>query len=304
MADLERVVSAEEAGTRIDVLLAAWLDEPRGRVQQRVDDGSVTVDGEVVAKSHRVAGGARVVAEVARDQRSDRPPPPPIDVRYEDEHVAVVNKPAGLVVHAGAGTGSSVTLVEALQAQGVSLAPSDDPDRPGIVHRLDRGTSGLLVVAKTTRAAAALVETFKRHDVDRRYWALVDGVPSPPSATVNAPIGRSGRNRTKFTVATQGRPAVTHYDVEESFGRAAVLTVRLETGRTHQVRVHLAAVGHPVAGDSVYGASSALTRELGLQRPALHARRLGFDHPISGNPIVVDEPLPPDLAEAERRLRS
>ena len=304
MTDLDRVVAAEDAGTRIDVLLSAWLDEPRGRVQQRVDAGLVTVDGEPVAKSHRVAGGARVVVSGSLDDTSTRPAPPVIAIRYEDDDIAVVNKPAGLVVHAGAGTGSSVTLVEALVAQGVALAASDDPDRPGIVHRLDRGTSGLLVVAKTAAASTGLVETFKRHDVDRRYWALVDGVPSPLSATINAPIGRSGRNRTKFTVAPDGRAAVTHYDVEESFGRASVLTVRLETGRTHQVRVHLAAVGHPVAGDGVYGASSALTRELGLNRPALHARRLGFEHPVTGERIVLDEPLPEDLAEADRRLRA
>lgn len=288
---------------RVDVLVASWLGEPRGRAQAAVDAGLVTVDGVVVPKSRRVAAGARVVVADAAAE-VERPAPPEIAVRYRDDHLAVIAKPAGLVVHAGAGTGNAMTLVEALQAAGVPLAAGDDPGRPGIVHRLDRGTSGLLVVASSQEARAGLVDVFKRHDVDRRYWAIVDGVPEPPAATIDAPIGRSGRNRTKFTVATDGRAAVTHYDVEETFGRAAVLTVRLETGRTHQVRVHLSAVGHPVAGDSVYGASPALARELGLQRPALHARRLGFDHPVTGERIEVDEPLPADLVGAEHSLRS
>jgi 23S rRNA pseudouridine1911/1915/1917 synthase len=160
----------------------------------------------------------------------------------------------------------------------------------------------VLVVAKTAAAREGLVATFQRHDVDRRYWVIADGVPSPASATIDAPIGRSGRNRTKFTVAPEGRRAVTHYDVEEDFGRAAVLQVRLETGRTHQVRVHLAAVGHPVAGDAAYGASTALAADLGLTRPALHARRLAFDHPVTGERIEVEEPLPDDLVAARARL--
>lgn len=302
MSSLDRVVDPDEDDTRVDVLLTGWLDLPRGRVQDLIDRGLVRVDGGAVAKSHRVSAGSRVVVIAGDESEAKRPPPPPVPVRFSDEHLAVVAKPAGLVVHSGAGTRGSVTMVEALQAAGTALAPGDDPDRPGIVHRLDRGTSGLLVVAKTKEARAGLVATFKRHDVDRRYWVIVDGVPSPARATVDAPIGRSGRNRTKFTVAADGRRAVTHYDVVESYGRAAVLNVRLETGRTHQVRVHLSAVGHPVAGDAVYGASASLARDLGLTRPALHAMHLGFTHPVTGERIAVDEPVPDDLAEARRRL--
>ena len=302
MSSVDRVVEPDEDDTRVDVLLAGWLDLPRGRVQDLIDLGLVQVDGEVVAKSRRVGSGSRVVVVAADDAAVERPAPPAVPVRFEDDHLAVVAKPAGLVVHAGAGTRGSVTLVEALQAAGMTLAASDDPDRPGIVHRLDRGTSGLLVVAKSSAARTALVETFKRHDIDRRYWVIVDGVPSPARATIDAPIGRSGRNRTKFTVAADGRRAVTHYDVIESHGRASVLNVRLETGRTHQVRVHLSAVGHPVAGDAVYGASASLARELGLTRPALHAMHLGFTHPVTGDEIEVDEAVPDDLAEAQRRL--
>jgi 23S rRNA pseudouridine1911/1915/1917 synthase len=286
---------------RVDVVLAGWLDEPRGRVQERLDAGLVRVNGEPIAKSRRLQPGDRITVE-AMPAATATPPPPPVPLRYEDDDVAVVAKPAGLVVHTGAGTRGSPTLVQALQAMGVPLAPSDDPDRPGIVHRLDRGTSGLLVVAKTEAARAGLIETFKTHAVQRQYWAIVDGEPRPASATIDAPIGRSGRNRTKFTVANDGRRAITHYDVLEARGRASVLQVRLETGRTHQVRVHMAAVGHPVAGDAVYGASAVVARELDLQRPALHAAVLGFDHPVTGARVDVTEPLPPDLVAAHQRL--
>jgi len=299
---LDRVVAPGEGGTRIDVLIAGWLGETRGRAQQRVTDNDVTVDGRPVAKSHRVSAGERVaVATPAPPAASD--PPPPVPVRYDDEHIAVVAKPAGLVVHSGAGTAPGTTLVDGLTAMGVPLAAGDDPDRPGIVHRLDRGTSGVLVVAKTAAARQALAETFQRHDVDRRYWAVVDGVPDPASATIDAPIARSARNRKKFTVAPEGRRAVTHYDVTEGFGDAAVVQVRLETGRTHQVRVHMAATGHPVSGDAVYGAAPSVARRLGLTRPALHAAHLGFDHPVTGRRIEIDEPLPDDLAGALARLR-
>ena len=302
MPGIDRVVEPDEDGTRIDVLLAGWLDQPRGRVQDLIDRELVQVDGETVAKSRRVGPGARVVVRSSEEVAEQRPAPPSVPVRFEDEHLAVVAKPAGLVVHAGAGTRGSVTVVEALQAAGMPLAAGADPERPGIVHRLDRGTSGLLVVAKSEEARLGLVATFKRHDIDRRYWVIVDGVPSPARATIDAPIARSGRNRTKFTVATDGRRAVTHYDVIESFGRASVLHVGLETGRTHQVRVHLSAVGHPVAGDGIYGASAALARELELARPALHAIRLAFVHPVTGERVEVEEPVPADLAEAHRRL--
>lgn len=301
MARLDRVVAPEEEGVRVDALVAGWLSESRGEVQRWVEEGSVLVAGVVAVKSRRVTAGERVLVEAAA-AAAQREVPPPVPVRFEDDDLAVVAKPAGLVVHSGAGTRGSPTLVDALGGMGMTLAAGGDPDRPGIVHRLDRGTSGVLVVAKSEAARIGLVSVFQRHDIDRRYWALVDGVPSPASATVDAPIGRSGRNRTKFTVAPDGKRAITHYDVAQDFGRAAALTVRLQTGRTHQVRVHMAAVGHPVAGDAAYGASAALARELGLTRPALHAMRLGFEHPVTGEQVVVDEPLPEDLAAVVERL--
>lgn len=299
---LDRVAGEDDEGVRADAALAAWLDEPRARAQQRIAAGEVTVDGAVVAKSHRLRAGERVVVS-APPPAAPVAAPPPVPVRYEDEHLAVVAKPAGLVVHPGAGTGTAATLVDALQAAGMALSTAGDPERPGIVHRLDRGTSGLLVVAKTDEAFEGLSALFARHGARRVYTALVDGVPSPARATIDAPIARSPRHRTRFAVAAEGRPAVSHYDVDEAFGRAARVTVRLETGRTHQVRVHLASIGHPVAGDLLYGAARVLAAHLGLTRPALHARHLSFSHPLTGVEVAVDEPLPADLEAALAMLR-
>lgn len=296
---LDRVVVAGEVGTRLDQVLSGWLSEPRTRTQERQAAGEVLVDGRAVVKSHRVQAGERITVATPPVPATS-PAPPPVPVRYADEHLVVVAKPAGLVVHAGAGT-RGPTLVDALRAMGMPLAASEDPARPGIVHRLDRGTSGLLVVASSQAAHAGLAAIFSTHAVERLYWALVDGVPHPAKATIDAPIARSRRNRARFAVDSEGRPAVSHYDVIVDHGRAAELTVRLETGRTHQVRVHLGAVGHPVAGDETYGASP-LGAELGLDRPALHARRLAFVHPVTGARIAVDEPLPDDLNEARKRL--
>ncbi len=296
---LERRVDAQEAGQRVDALVARWLDEPRAAAQRRLAAGEVTVGGAPVAKSHVVAVGARV--RVARPAPAAPPPaPPPVPIRWRDAHLAVVAKPAGLVTHPGAGVAEG-TLVEALQAQGVPLAPGEDPARPGIVHRLDRGTSGLLVVVSSEEARRGLTRLLAQRQVQRRYWALVDGVPRPPAATIDAPIARHPRKRTLFTTTAEGRPAVTRYEVEVDHGRAAELSVRLETGRTHQVRVHLSAVGHPVCADRVYGASP-LGEALGLARPALHAAALAFAHPVTGEQVSLTEPLPADLQQARAAL--
>lgn len=309
MTLLDRAVGPADDGVRVDVALAGWLDESRGRAQGRVDAGEVTVDGAPVAKSHRLREGQRV--RVGTPAPAEAPVPDAVPVRYEDQHLLVVAKPAGLVVHPGAGSGPrEASMVDALAGMGVSLADPCGPHtsgcptgRPGIVHRLDRGTSGLLAVAKTVTAYEGMVALFKTHDVDRVYTALVEGVPDPPRATIDAPIARSTARRTRFAVDAGGRPAVSHYDLDESFARAAALTVRLETGRTHQVRVHLSAIGHPVCGDQAYNASAALTAELGLDRPALHARHLEFTHPVTGARVSVDEPPPADLTAALASLR-
>jgi 23S rRNA pseudouridine1911/1915/1917 synthase len=284
---------------RADVALAAWLEESRARTQQRLAAGQVRAAGHVIAKSYRLQAGDRV--EVAPPEAEPPPgPPPEVAVRYADEHLLVVSKPPGLVVHRGAGT-RGPTLVDALTAAGVRLAPVGDAVRPGIVHRLDRGTSGLLVVASTTEALEGLQALLRRHEVERRYWALAEGVPEQPHATIDAPIARHPTRRTSFAVVEGGRRAVTHYDVVEQHGPAAELDVRLETGRTHQVRVHLAAIGHPIVGDRLYGASK-LGERLGLDRPALHSRRLAFVHPVTGERVDVTEPLPPDLRRALEAL--
>ena len=298
------VVGAAEDGQRADVVVAGWLGEPRGRTQKRLGAGEVRLDAEdgpAVAKSQRLHAGQRVVV-VRPAAPTPVEPAPPVPVRYRDEHLVVIAKPAGLVVHRGAGTRPGATLVDVLVAMGVPLAPTDDASRPGIVHRLDRGTSGLLVVASSPAAREGLVEMFRRHDVERRYTAIVDGLPAPASATVDAPIARAVNNRTRFVVDAAGRPAVSHYDVVDSGPGAAVVTVRLETGRTHQVRVHMAAVGHPVSGDVTYGADRAVAARLGLGRPALHAAHLGFAHPVTGAALTFDEPLPDDLEHACREL--
>jgi len=298
---LDRTVGPAEDGGRADQVLSGWLAEPRARTQERIADGQVHLDGAPVAKSRRVREGERLQV-VAPPPAAPTAPPPPVPVRWEDAHLAVVAKPPGLVVHPGSGVADG-TLVDALLAAGMPLARGDERERPGIVHRLDRGTSGLLVVAKSVEAQIGLAAVFRAHEAHREYVAIVDGVPDPPSATIDAPIARDPNQRTRFAVSPTGRPAVTLYDVTDAGDRAAVLDVRLQTGRTHQVRVHLAAVGHPVSGDSAYGASAALAAALGLDRPALHARRLGFTHPVTGERVDVAEPLPADLAAAVERLR-
>ena len=294
--------TAQMAGERLDRAVSSFLALSRAHAQRLVEAGHVTVDGRPASKSQRLVFG-QVVTVTEPSPEPAGEPPPVIALRHDDEHIAVIHKPAGLVVHAGAGT-TGPTLVDALQAMDVPLAETGDPVRPGIVHRLDRGTSGLLVVAKSDAARAGLVRLFKAHRVQRRYWALVDGTPDPPSATIDAPIARDPTRRTRFRVDPAGRAAVSHYDVEQSFAGVAVLAVRLETGRTHQVRVHLSAVGHPVTADVVYGADPTIAASLGLERPALHAARLEFSHPVTGVPVRVDEPLPADLDQALEALRA
>ena len=222
----------------------------------------------------------------------------PFTVAWEDEHLMVVDKPAGIVVHPSPGhpTGTLVHGLLERRARG-----GEDPTRPGIVHRLDRDTSGLLVVARSERAHRRLQRMLRDRLLDRRYLALVHGRP-PPALTVDRPVGRDRRSRTRMSTATEhGRPAVTHLRRLEDLGRHALLEARLETGRTHQIRVHLEAVGHPVAGDPVYGRRPD---ELGLERQFLHSARLSFPHPETGEPLDLESPLPADLAAALDRARA
>lgn len=293
-------VGPDHDGRRFDVVVAAALGVSRSRAAALLDADRVLVDGRPVARGHRAREGQRV--EV-RDDEPDAPPAPPPalpPVRLLDDEVLVVAKPPGLVVHAGAGHDGD-TLVDAVLAAGIGLAPAAGAHRPGVVHRLDRDTSGLLVLARTDAAHAALVDALRRREVTRRYLTLVAGVPRDPRGRIEAPVGRDPHRRTRFAVVAGGKPAVTHYrvlDTAEMPGidaPVALLACTLDTGRTHQIRVHLTALGHPVLGDPVYGPRPRLAEALGLERPFLHAAELAFDHPTSGAPVRLREPLPEDL---------
>jgi 23S rRNA pseudouridine1911/1915/1917 synthase len=269
----------------------------RGLAERLIADGAVLVDGEPRTKSHRLTGGEDVLVELPADAAPLVPEEMDLRVAWEDEHLLVVDKPAGVVVHPGAGhaTGTLVHGLLALDAAG------GDEERPGIVHRLDRDTSGLLVVARSDTAHERLQESIRRREVERRYVALVKGSPRSRSGRIEAPIGRDRIDRTRHSLDTPTpRAAVTLFEVVELLGSRAMLAVTLETGRTHQIRVHLEAIELPISGDPVYGVSG----DLELERQFLHAGRLAFDHPITSERIEVESPLPEDLAAALERARA
>ena len=295
------VVGAALDGLRLDRAVALVADVSRSVAARLVAEGRVRLDGAVVASgARRVAAGESLVVDVyVRDAPL---PSPDAEVAFtavlEDPDVVVVDKPAGLVVHPGAGH-DRATLVHGLLARYPDMAGVGDPYRPGIVHRLDRGTSGLLVVARTERAHRSLVEQMRSHEPERVYCALVWGHPEASAGVVDAPVGRSSRNPMRMAVTERGRPARTRYKVERRYAepaQVAALTCQLETGRTHQIRVHLRAIGHPVVGDPTYGAGRG-SDVFGLSRPFLHARALSFRHPVSGETVRAESSLPPELAD-------
>ncbi len=297
------IVPASLDGERVDRAVALVTGWPRAAVHRLIEAAEVLVDGEVVAKSHRLRDGAVVelLAEPLPDEPPGADPAVAVDERYADDDVIVVSKSAGVVVHPGAGHPGG-TLVNGLLAQHPELAHVGDPLRPGIVHRLDRDTSGLLVVARSARAYESLVEQLRTRHAERSYLALVWGHLDSPWGVIDAPVGRSTSRRTRMAVREAGRDARTRYDVQEAFDapRCALVECRLETGRTHQIRVHLAAIGHPVVGDATYG---GLRPSLELARPFLHATRLAFSHPVSGAALAFDDPLPPELQRVLDALR-
>ncbi len=284
-------------------------------MQSLIRAGRVTVAGRRPRAAQRLRAGERVLVELPppRPPRLE-PEAIPLKILYEDEHVLVVDKPAGLVVHPGAGT-TSGTLVHALLHHAPGIADVGGEARPGIVHRLDKQTSGLMVVAKSQAAYRALVELLRARAVRRRYLALVWGVPRAPAGTIEGAVGRDPRRRQRMAVVPRGgKPARTRWRVRERLPGAALLEVSLDTGRTHQIRVHLAHIGHPVVGDPVYGGRGQLSgaaRERSLRsavlaalpRQALHATELEFPHPVSGEALRFGSPLPEDLREALERLR-
>jgi 23S rRNA pseudouridine1911/1915/1917 synthase len=291
-------VGPGDAGQRLDALLAEPLGS-RARAQRLIEAGAVRVDGRAVPKRWLVEAGQLV--EV--DEAEAAPAPADVAARvdfavpYEDEHLMVIDKPAGLVVHPAKGhlTG---TLAQALEGRAFG---GGDAWRAGIVHRLDRDTSGLMVVAKSELVHARLKAELQRREITREYLALVEGRPPARTGTIDAPIGRDRRVRTRMSTDTDSpRASVTHFELIEALSGFTLLRVRLQTGRTHQIRVHLQAIGHPVAGDPEYGRAGLL----GLERQFLHAARLAFAHPLSGEAVDVSSPLPADLAAALERARA
>jgi 23S rRNA pseudouridine1911/1915/1917 synthase len=268
----------------------------RSLAERLLGAGDVLVDGRARPKSYRLVGGEELEVVVPEPGVLE-PEQIALVLAYEDEHLLVVDKPAGLVVHPAGGYQSG-TLVHGLLALG---AAGGEPERPGIVHRLDRDTSGLLVVARSEEAHARLSRAIRERQVDRRYLALVRGAPRSRSGRITAAIGRDRRDRTRHSLDTETpREAVTWFEVRERLGERTLLDVRLETGRTHQIRVHLEALELPVSGDPIYG----VARDLGLERQFLHADRLSFEHPFTGAHVALESPLPPDLSEALARARN
>lgn len=296
MTDVAFVAAEEDEGARLDAAVARRFELSRSAVQEAVRTGAITVEGGRVKASHRLAPGEHIEGSVeVKKATLPEAEDIPLVVRYSDEHVLVIDKPAGLVTHPGAGNQAG-TLVNALLARGEPLSEID-PTRPGVVHRLDKETSGLLVVARDDATHRHLVAALAARTVERRYLALVRGVPAAPSATIEAPIGRHPRARLRMTVTPDGKQAVTHVATVAVGDRCALVEATLETGRTHQIRVHLAHIGHPVLGDGTYGGRGDLSLTLGLTRPFLHAHHLSFTLP-DGTPVSVDSELPADLSAA------
>jgi 23S rRNA pseudouridine1911/1915/1917 synthase len=292
---MKLVVPPEAAGERLDRFLAARGEVgSRATAERLLADGAVLVDGARRSKSHRLAGGEEVELEPPERRETTLAPEPVAGLRiaYEDEHLLVVDKPAGVVVHPSAGHARG-TLVHGLLSE--AIAGGQEPERPGIVHRLDRDTSGLLVVARSDEAHRRLQRLLRRRELVREYLVLVRGRPRSRAGRIEAAIGRDRRDPMRHSLDTANpREAATEFELLELLSRHALLRVRLETGRTHQIRVHLEAIELPVAGDPTYGVPG----DLGLERQFLHAARLAFPHPFTGEEVEVSSPLPPDLARA------
>jgi 23S rRNA pseudouridine1911/1915/1917 synthase len=284
---------------RLDAVVARLTGERRAVVQRAIDAGKVTVDGAPRPRSFRLRGGERVLADVSSDD-SVPPEGPAVPVRYRDEHLLVVAKPAGLVTHPTEGRRTG-TLVNRLLGMSESLSQVGGPLRQGIVHRLDAGTSGLMIVAVTDESHEALASMFRRHRIERRYLTLVRGSAPHDAFTVEAPLRR--RAARIIVDRVEGRASSTGFAVRERHNDATLIEAVPRTGRTHQIRVHLASVGHPVLGDRRYGGVGEVSRSLGLDRPFLHAWRIEFQHPITHVRIALEEPLPSDLETALARLR-
>ena len=298
----ELTAATEHAGVRLDAFLSADGALTRSQAARLIAEGRVRVNGKPAAKSARLSGGETVTVDVPQLRETALPPQDiPLDVVYEDDDVIVVNKPTGLVVHPAPGHADGTLVNALLHHCGDSLSGIGGEKRPGIVHRIDRDTSGLIIAAKNDAAHLALSAQLKDHSLSRTYECLVTGNMKQDSGTVDAPIGRSSADRKKMAVVPTGRRAVTHWEVVARYPGVTHLRCRLETGRTHQIRVHMAYIGHPILGDTVYGAKKPVP---GLTGQCLHASGLRFVHPRTGEPVELHCPLPPEFTAMLQKLQN
>jgi 23S rRNA pseudouridine1911/1915/1917 synthase len=293
------------AGERVDAGIAKLLGFSRTLAAEVAESGGVTVDGETVGKSDRLIAGAWL--EVTWQARTGPVIEPVIvadlGIVYDDDDIVVVDKPVGVAAHPSVGW-DGPTVLGALAGAGFRIATSGAAERAGIVHRLDAGTTGLMVVAKSEHAYSELKRAFHDREVDKIYHAIVQGHPDPLTGTIDAPIGRHPSSSWKFAVTAGGKPSITHYETIEAFPSSSLLEIHLETGRTHQIRVHMAAQRHPCVGDAMYGADPTISARLGLSRQWLHAHKLGFKHPATGEYVEFESPYPADLQHALDVLRA
>ncbi|NIH81190.1 RluA family pseudouridine synthase [Amycolatopsis viridis] len=293
-------------GMRVDAGLAKLLGLSRTVVAELAESGDVLLDGRPAGKSDRLSAGVLLEVTLPEPDNPVEVVAEPVDglrILHDDDDIVVVAKPVGVAVHPSPGW-TGPTVVGGLAAAGLRISTSGAAERQGVVHRLDAGTTGVMVVAKSEHAYTVLKRAFKERTVDKGYHAVVQGHPDPTRGTIDAPIDRHPRHDYKFAVVAGGRPSVTHYEVIEAFRAASLLDVKLETGRTHQIRVHFSALRHPCAGDLTYGADPVLARKLGLTRQWLHARTLGFAHPADGRWVQFEAPYPADLSHALDVLRA
>jgi 23S rRNA pseudouridine1911/1915/1917 synthase len=307
MADVRTMpVPDALAGERVDAALSRMLGLSRTRAAELAEGGFVHVDGVAVGKSARLLPESWLEVEMPAPEPvrpiTSEDDVPALRVAYEDDDVVVVDKPVGVAAHPSPGW-TGPTVVGVLASRGYRISTSGAAERQGVVHRLDVGTSGLMVVAKSEHAYTELKRAFKERTVDKIYHALAQGHPDPTTGTIDAPIGRHPGSDWKFAVVADGKPSVTHYEVLEMLPAASLVEVHLETGRTHQIRVHMAALRHPLVGDLTYGADPALAERVGLSRQWLHAMRLGFAHPADGRRLEVSSEYPADLARALETLQ-
>jgi 23S rRNA pseudouridine1911/1915/1917 synthase len=293
------------AGERVDAGLAKLLGFSRTFAAEVIESGGVNLDGVTVLKSDRLAAGSWLEVEWQPREPLSVISTPVDNLRivFEDDDIVVIDKPVGVAAHPSVGW-DGPTVLGALAASGISVATAGAAERAGIVHRLDAGTSGLMVVARSDRAYGDLKRQFHDREVSKIYHAVVQGHPDPLAGTIDAPIGRHPGSSWKFAVTSDGKPSITHYETLEAFPAASLLEIHLETGRTHQIRVHMAAQRHPCVGDTMYGADPTLSARLGLTRQWLHAKKLGFTHPKTGEWVEFESPYPEDLQHALDILRA